>query len=146
VIISPSSSQSITYFTKDSAVSITSLEFTENLGTCGVFTYSITNSDLTAVDTTVFSLNTSTADIVLSTIDPTKVGSYLLILTGTLGSWGSATTTISVTINLCCYDNTITPDAIGHQIFSLYGSATVFSFNEWTSSSSVCGTFTYTVT
>jgi hypothetical protein len=44
---------------------------------------------------------------------------YDLELTGTLGSWGSATTIITVTIERGCPDTIITPDPITNQVYDL---------------------------
>ena len=44
-----------------------------------------------------------------------KVGTYHLVLIGTLGSWGTSSTTIQVNILVSCRDATITPDPIPSQ-------------------------------
>jgi hypothetical protein len=93
VITSPGA-QTISYIEKDASTLITSLAFSENIGTCGSFTYTLTDSLLSPYDSTVFTFNAITPTINVYTTDSLKIGIYNLIVTGTLGSWGSSTTTV----------------------------------------------------
>jgi hypothetical protein len=53
---------------------------------CGALTYSMTNSDSTAIDTSVFTFTLGSSGaaniLVISTTNIAKVGSYSLVLSG----------------------------------------------------------------
>ena len=57
VIITPSYAQSISYREKDPVVNISGLDYSANLGICGNFTYTLTNQDVSAFDTTIFTFD-----------------------------------------------------------------------------------------
>ena len=60
--------------------------FTQNLAhpTCSLFTYVLTKSDGTAIDTTIFTFTPATSNLFVSTVDPLKVGMYFFKITGYL--------------------------------------------------------------
>ena len=91
---------------------MTSLTFTENLGLCGTFTYSLTNTGGSPYDTTLFTFNSGVPSIDVFTMNRGRIGSYSLTLTGTLGPWGSASVILTFTINPSCFDSVIGVDPI----------------------------------
>ena len=63
----------MTYREKDPAMDITSLAFSTNMPGCGSFTYTLSKSDGSAYDSTVFTFDAATPKITVQTNDPTKV-------------------------------------------------------------------------
>lgn len=74
------------------------------------------------------------------------VGTYNLKVIGTLGSWGSATILVTVQITIGCADTTITPDPITTKTYQVTDPALTFTFNDWASSVTLCGAFSYSST
>ena len=64
-----------TYTVGNAALSLTIGAFSESLGICGPFTYTLTNPDSTFITATLPTISISTNDI-------TKAGSYSLTVTG----------------------------------------------------------------
>ena len=60
--------------------------FTQNLAhlTCSQFTYFLTKSDGTAIDSIIFTFTPATRNLRASTTDITKIGIYNLKITGYL--------------------------------------------------------------
>ena len=60
--------------------------FNQNLAhpTCSLFTYVLTKSDGTAIDSTIFTFTPATSNLRASSTDPLKVGIYNLKITGYL--------------------------------------------------------------
>lgn len=75
--------------------------FTVSAGSCSGVTYTLTKSDATAIDTTVFTFTASTPKLVIYSTDTAKIATYSFILTGKLTSDStiSTTTSFSVVIN-----------------------------------------------
>ena len=113
---------------------------------CGSFTYTCTTSTNGAIDTSVFTFNSATPSITVQTNDLAKVGTYNLKVIGTLGSWGSTFILVTVNINVGCADTTITPVPITTKTYQVTDPALTYTFTDWTSSVTGCGTFTYTST
>ena len=64
-IISPAPPQSLEYREKNPAITLTSLTFTDSIGTCGTITYSLLNSDNTLIDSSIFTLDPLTPKITI---------------------------------------------------------------------------------
>ena len=79
----------MSYPIKNPSLVVTSLTYTDNLGVCGPFTYNLSNADNTAYDTSVFTFDGTTPKITIYSTLVSKINTYNLKLTGTLGSWGS---------------------------------------------------------
>ena len=84
------------YREKDPAYLINGFTFTENIGSCGAFTYTCTNQDNTPFDTSVFTFDPAAPSVTVQTNDLAKVGQYDLKVIGTLGAWGSAEILLTV--------------------------------------------------
>ena len=131
---------------KDPALSVTSLAYSDDLGLCGPFTYTLTLQGGGAYDATLFTFDNTIPQIDIYSTNNAHINTYTLELTGTLGTWGSATTLISVTVLPSCWDSLLTPDPVSNQIYTLSNPTLTFFFVDWTSSFAGCGTFTYTIT
>ena len=57
VVITRATDKNVAYAINTSALVISSLTYTENLGVCGIFTYSLINQDGTAYDTSVYTFD-----------------------------------------------------------------------------------------
>ena len=68
---------------------INGLSFTENIGLCGAFTYTCTDSIGNPIDTSIFTFNSATPSISVQTNLLSNAGTYNLKVIGTLGTWGS---------------------------------------------------------
>ena len=74
----------VVYTCRDAKKDLTNLAFSANINLCGSFTYTLVNSDYTALDTTVFTFDQNTPALSIQTNNPTKVKTYQLLLTATL--------------------------------------------------------------
>lgn len=77
--------------------------FTISAGVCTTATYTMTNSDGTALDSSVFTFSGTTMAMSVYTTDITKIGTYTLMLIGTLDNVISTSKTFTVTILDQCY-------------------------------------------
>ena len=100
----------MTYVLRDPAQVMTSLSFTDDIGLCGSFTYSLSNIGGTPYDWSIFTLNTVTPTIQIYSTNPVHITTFNLVLTGTLGPWGSASVTVTFIVLPSCYDSLITVD------------------------------------
>lgn len=99
----------MTYHDKDPSTLITSLTYTDSLNVCGSFTYSLSNSNDTPYDATIFTFDPLTPSITLYSNDISKIGIYNLKLKGDLDSWAQSSTNLQITIEKSCKDAIITP-------------------------------------
>ena len=103
------------------------MTFTADLNTCGTFSYSLTNNDLTPYDNSVFiNFDNTIPTITLQTDSSTKVGIYNLILRGSLGSWSYSTTSITINILKSCQDSVITSSFIPNLSYIINDSTVTF--------------------
>ena len=86
-----------------------SLAFTDSLGLCGPFTYTLTKSDNSPVDTSIFTLNAAVPSIQIYSTNVIHIGTHNLKLTGTLGTWGVSSVFLVFTVAPSCWDSIITP-------------------------------------
>jgi hypothetical protein len=83
--------------------------FTVSSGTCTTLAYTLTKSDGTAIDTTIFSFTTSPLQLSTYTTLATNIATYSFILKATLtGDVQTASATFTVVINSKCYGQTLT--------------------------------------
>lgn len=128
IVITPPVNQIVTYSTSTTLQTVSGFVFTTNLGGCSALVYSLLNSNLSPYDTSIFTFNSAAPSFNIYTIDVSKVGTYTLALTGTVGI-KYASCTITVLIVRGCHDSIISPDVIPDQTYNLYAAAITFSFN-----------------
>ena len=119
------------------------MSFTEDRGVCGAFTYALTNQDDSPYDSTIFTFDPLVPSISIFTTDPSDIKDYYLKLTGTLTTWGSDSTILTIKIVKGCTLTTITTSPISNQTYYITESTLSISFSDWTSSVSGCGSFIY---
>ena len=100
------------YVVRDPAATMTSLTFTEDIGLCGAFTYSLTYTGGSPYDPSLFTFDPITPAIQVYTLNSGHIGSYSLDLIGTLGPWGSQSVTVTFVVSPSCYDSIIGVDPI----------------------------------
>lgn len=83
--------------------------------------YSAMNSDLTAMDSSVFTL-TATLNFAVSSSNVAKAGSYSILVTGISGDV-SATSTFSVTLTNPCLTAVLIPSSPTTTTYTLFNSA-----------------------
>jgi hypothetical protein len=118
---------------------------------CGAFIYSITYSDGSAIDTSVFTFN-SAGSMTLNTYTTltSKVNNYALQITGQQGAYTVNKQSISIPINVIdnCPATTIGVPTILAQTYQIYVSTLTVNIPLFTSTmiDAICGTFSYTAT
>ena len=87
-----------TYYTKYSATTLTITAFTstESDALCGVFIYSLVNSDSSPIDTSVFTYNSGAFTLTIQTNNIAKVGVYNMLFKGYQGIYSSLETSIAI--------------------------------------------------
>ena len=84
--------------------------WTESVGTCGSFTFTILKSDGSADDTLIFAF--SGTDLQVQTADAAKIGSYSMKIRGVLGSYGNSEVPFIVNVVDACITMTLTTSVI----------------------------------
>ena len=87
--------------------------------------------DDSAYDNTIFTFDNSIPSISVSTSLLANIKLHKLKITGTLGTWGSATAILNVNIVHGCTLTVITTDSIAPQEYLVTDSALTFTFTEW---------------
>lgn len=140
------------YYINTAALVFSIPDFTSDLTSaiCGAFVYTATKSDNSPMDTFfTFNPTPGSLSITASTSDFTKLGTYIIKITGYQGIFTANTISISITVNLVtnCDTAVLTVTAVPPKTYQLYDPTSTVNIPGFVSSESnaICGSFVYTI-
>jgi hypothetical protein len=81
-------------------------DFSINTSFCGPFTYTVTLEDLSSIDTSFITFNSSNRSLAINSTDLSKVGEYVFLIVGSLISPYSSSN-FSFALDINCYNEEI---------------------------------------